>query len=215
MEGRLEDGVPVDCRSNLVHETLSRFMVSTGRLETGVADDAFRESVARSLRFGDVLIDFRRHVATKAGRPVDLSAREFFCHEEFRLNQMLSPDIYVAVLPIVEVRGRLGLGGRGRVIDYCLMMRELPQDCIMTEQLKKGHVTFEHIDQIARSIADFHYRGREDELARAQKLESLGLLAGGQSAKTRREVLAEIASGKSPQDVLAFVKGLADGAHRA
>jgi tetratricopeptide (TPR) repeat protein len=53
----LEDGVPVDCRSNLVHETLSRFMVSTGRLETGIADDAFRESVARSLRFGDVLIE--------------------------------------------------------------------------------------------------------------------------------------------------------------
>jgi aminoglycoside phosphotransferase family enzyme/predicted kinase len=93
-----------------------------------------------------------------------LSARRFFCAEEFRLNQILSPDIYIEVLPITETRGRLKLGGRGRVIDYCLAMKELPQEWIMTEQLRHDRVTFEHIDQIARSIADFHARaerGRE------------------------------------------------------
>jgi hypothetical protein len=110
-----------------------------------------------------------------------LSARRFFCAEEFRLNQILSPDIYVEVLPITEANGRLRLGGRpspksgvrssafgvrnsDRVVDYCLAMKELPQDRIMTEQLKRDGVTYEHIDQIARSIADFHARaerGRE------------------------------------------------------
>jgi len=85
-----------------------------------------------------------------------LSARKFFCNEEFRLNQLLSPDIYIKVLPITESKGRLKLGGRGREIDYCLQMKELPQGWIMTEQLKHGRVTFEHVDQIARSIADFH-----------------------------------------------------------
>ncbi len=53
----LEDGVPVDCRSNLVTETLSRFMVGGGYLSTAAADTVFRESVARSLRFGEVLIE--------------------------------------------------------------------------------------------------------------------------------------------------------------
>jgi uncharacterized protein len=93
-----------------------------------------------------------------------LSARRFFCSEEFRLNQLLSPDIYIKVLPITESEGRLHLGGRGRVIDYCLEMKELPQHWIMTEQIKNNRVTFEHVDQIARSIADFHARaerGRE------------------------------------------------------
>jgi hypothetical protein len=52
-----EDGVPVDCRSNLVHETLSRFIVSTGRLDEATANACFNESVARSLRFGDILIE--------------------------------------------------------------------------------------------------------------------------------------------------------------
>ncbi len=87
-----------------------------------------------------------------------LAARQFFCHEEFRLNQTLSPDIYLAVLPLVVRRGQVRLGGSGRVIDYCLAMKELPQEWIMTEQLARGRVRYEHIDQIARSIAEFHSR---------------------------------------------------------
>jgi aminoglycoside phosphotransferase family enzyme/predicted kinase len=85
-----------------------------------------------------------------------LSARKFFCAEEFRLNRILSPDIYIRVLPITMKGGRLALGGRGEVMDYCLEMKELPQEWIMTEQLRRGHVTYEHVDGIARSIADFH-----------------------------------------------------------
>lgn len=53
----LEDGVPVDCRSNLVHETLSRYMVSIGRLTDTAAEEAFTESMGRSARFGDILIE--------------------------------------------------------------------------------------------------------------------------------------------------------------
>ncbi len=93
-----------------------------------------------------------------------LSARRFFCNEEFRLNRILSPDIYIEVLPITDARGRLTFGGRGPAVDYCLAMKELPQKWIMTEQLKHDRVTLEHIDQIAQSIADFHERaerGRE------------------------------------------------------
>jgi aminoglycoside phosphotransferase family enzyme/predicted kinase len=93
-----------------------------------------------------------------------LGARRFFCGEEFRLNRSLSPDIYQAVLPVVERGGRLRIGGRGRVVDYCLAMRELPQEWIMTGQLERGRVRYAHIDEIARAIAAFHdraERGRE------------------------------------------------------
>jgi len=86
----------------------------------------------------------------------DLSARKFFCHEEFRLNQRLSPDIYLEVLPVTEHRGRLRLGGTDPVVDWCLKMLELPQDTIMTERLRRDEVTFDHVGEIARLIADFH-----------------------------------------------------------
>ena len=51
----IEHGVPVDCRSNLVHETLGRYMVSQGKLEQDVFTDAVNESLARGVRFGDIL----------------------------------------------------------------------------------------------------------------------------------------------------------------
>lgn len=52
-----EEGVPVDCRSNLVHETLSRFIVTIGRLDEATANACYSEAVARSVRLGDVLIE--------------------------------------------------------------------------------------------------------------------------------------------------------------
>jgi aminoglycoside phosphotransferase family enzyme/predicted kinase len=93
-----------------------------------------------------------------------LSSRKFFCQEELRLNRRLSPDIYLEVVPIAASGERLRLGGKGRVVDYAVKMRELAQDSIMTIQLQKGGVTFQHIDELARIIAGFHdhaERGRE------------------------------------------------------
>ncbi len=87
-----------------------------------------------------------------------ISARRFYCKEELRLNRLLSPDLYLGVLPIVERNGRLKIGGKGRVIDYCVKMRALPQSAIMTEKLKKGKVRLEDIDQLARIVAEFHQR---------------------------------------------------------
>ncbi len=87
-----------------------------------------------------------------------LSARRFFCAEELRLNRLLSPDMYLDVLPITEERGKLRIGGTGRVIDYCIKMRALPQSALMTERLRKHQVGFIHIDEIARRISDFHRR---------------------------------------------------------
>src|SRR5436190_2769356 len=52
----LEDGVPVDCRSNLVHETLGRFLVRAGAL----AEDAFNlhlsDSLSRGTPIGEILV---------------------------------------------------------------------------------------------------------------------------------------------------------------
>lgn len=50
-----EYGVPVDCRSNLVHETLARFMMSQGRLTQEEHDAYLRESITREVPMGEVL----------------------------------------------------------------------------------------------------------------------------------------------------------------
>lgn len=53
----IESGVPVECRSNLAHETLSRFMQSGGLLDESTANECFAESCSRGVLFGDVLIE--------------------------------------------------------------------------------------------------------------------------------------------------------------
>ncbi|MEO0025329.1 MAG: AAA family ATPase [candidate division WOR-3 bacterium] len=96
-----------------------------------------------------------------------LSARKFFCYEELRLNRQLAPELYLDVLPITEERGRLRLGGQGKVVDYCVKMRALPQSAIMTERLKNGQVTFEQIDEIAQLVVRFHQQAeRGEEISR-------------------------------------------------
>ena len=52
----IEDGTPVDCQSNLAHETLGRFMVSRGLLDDAVARQVLAKSVAQGTSFGDQLI---------------------------------------------------------------------------------------------------------------------------------------------------------------
>ena len=53
----IERGVPVECHSNLAHETLSRYMQSSGLIDEATATECFAESCARGVRFGDVLIE--------------------------------------------------------------------------------------------------------------------------------------------------------------
>jgi hypothetical protein len=52
----LEAGVPVDCRSNLAHETLGRFMVAAGRISEEEFHSALSQTVAQSVPLGEVLI---------------------------------------------------------------------------------------------------------------------------------------------------------------
>jgi len=50
-------GVPVDCRSNLVHETFGRFLVGTGKLSEEEFRVALGESLAREVPLGEVLLE--------------------------------------------------------------------------------------------------------------------------------------------------------------
>jgi hypothetical protein len=53
----IEHGVPVDCRSNLVHETFSRFLVAEGKLAPEDLHVYLGESASRGVPFGEVLLE--------------------------------------------------------------------------------------------------------------------------------------------------------------
>ncbi len=52
----LENGVPVDCESNLAHERLGRFLVSLGRLSEADFASSFSEALKEEVPLGQVLV---------------------------------------------------------------------------------------------------------------------------------------------------------------
>ncbi|HYL04991.1 MAG TPA: DUF4388 domain-containing protein, partial [Thermoanaerobaculia bacterium] len=52
-----EHGVPIDCRSNLVHETLGRYMVAQGKLAAEDLHGYLGQSASLGLPLGEVLLD--------------------------------------------------------------------------------------------------------------------------------------------------------------
>ena len=102
--------------------------------------------------------------AYKIKKPVDfgfldftsLQSRKHFCEEELRLNQRLTEDLYLEVLPISGSVEAPQLGGDGTVIEYALKMRQFPQEQLLAEVQARGELNETHIDALARQIADFH-----------------------------------------------------------
>lgn len=89
-----------------------------------------------------------------------LAKRKFFCQQELRLNRRLAPEIYLDVLPLVEKNGKIKFGGRGKIVEWILKMKEIPQKYLMYRQIKKGKIGPKVIDQIAKMIAQFHKKAK-------------------------------------------------------
>ena len=87
-----------------------------------------------------------------------LEKRHFFCKRELELNQRLCPDVYISVVPITREKGNIVLGGQGKVIEYAVKMRRLPQEAMMDVLLTNNQVSTEMVAKVAQKLADFHNR---------------------------------------------------------
>ena len=87
-----------------------------------------------------------------------LEKRKHYCEQELKLNKRLCKDIYLSVVPITRINNTIKLGGTGKIIDYALKMRQLPQSRIMSKLLGERKINKNHISRIAKIVADFHRR---------------------------------------------------------
>jgi aminoglycoside phosphotransferase family enzyme/predicted kinase len=85
-----------------------------------------------------------------------LEARKHFCGEELRLNQRLTDDLYLEVLPITGSAEAPQLGGDGPALEYVLKMRQFPQTGLLSTLQANGELTPAHVDELAVQIARFH-----------------------------------------------------------
>ena len=75
----LDHGVPVECRSNLAHETFSRFLAAAGRLTPEEANAVLARSVASGVLFGEALVAEGRMETVELHRLLQQSlARKLF-----------------------------------------------------------------------------------------------------------------------------------------
>jgi len=101
----------------------------------------------------------------KIKKPVDfgfldfstLEKRRKYCERELRLNARLSADVYVEVATIRERGdGSLCLGQDGRVVEYAVKMRQLPDSASLRELLKTGGIRKDHMVSLGRRLSDFY-----------------------------------------------------------
>ena len=109
----------------------------------------------------------------KIKKPVDfgflnfttIDRRRFYCDEEVRLNRRLCPDIYLGVVEVRESPLGIIIDGEGKIVDYAVKMKRLPEERMLHRLLAAEQVTEEDMRRIARTIAEFHCNaGRGEEI---------------------------------------------------
>lgn len=90
------------------------------------------------------------------------------------MNQRLSKDIYLNVMPVFRdgKRYRIG-GGSGSVVEYAVRMRRIPETLLMKSLFQKGDLTRDKLRDIALVLARFH-QGAEG----SPEIDSFGEAAG-------------------------------------
>lgn len=109
------------------------------------------------------------YFAYKIKKPVNLEfldfssleKRRYYCHQEVRANQSLSPQVYLAVLPITGSLEEPSFSGEGETIEYAILMREFSQENLLTALLERRELTPDLIDEIAILLARFHQKASQ------------------------------------------------------
>jgi hypothetical protein len=88
-----------------------------------------------------------------------LEKRKYYCQQEVDLNRRLAKEVYLGVVEVRLHQGRVSIGeGPGKVVEYAVKMKRLPQECMMDQWLVKRMITPMVVEKVAAKIAQFHAR---------------------------------------------------------
>lgn len=97
-----------------------------------------------------------------------LSAREFYCREELRLNARLAPGVYLGLMALQWCDGRFSLVpearlqvppfAAGETVDWLVCMRRLPSDRMLDQLVAHGRAAPADIDALVGVLGAFYLR---------------------------------------------------------
>lgn len=86
-----------------------------------------------------------------------LELRKHYCEEELRLNRRIAPDLYLDVVPIALVDGRLRIDAAGaQPIEYAVRMRQFDTRDVLANLLDQHDIRTQEMIELARLLAQFH-----------------------------------------------------------
>jgi aminoglycoside phosphotransferase family enzyme/predicted kinase len=110
----------------------------------------------------------------KVKKPVDFGfldygtpeKRRAMCEQEVRLNRRLTPEVYLDVVPLARVDGRLRVADTAPAVEWAVRMRQLPERDLLPERLRAETVKPRQIRELAVLLAGFHGRSPAHEADR-------------------------------------------------
>ena len=78
------------------------------------------------------------------------------CERELELNRRLSPELYLAVEPIIRKGAGFTIGGKGEAVDWVVVMRRFGQDDLFDQMARDGRLTPELIARLADRVVELH-----------------------------------------------------------
>ena len=99
-----------------------------------------------------------------------LEKRHHFCQEELRLNQRGAAELYLEVLSVGQGENGLAFSNAdssAEPIDYVVKMRQFPQETLLTELYDRGELTETLLQDLAKTIAQFHQASATNEYIRS------------------------------------------------
>jgi aminoglycoside phosphotransferase family enzyme len=98
-----------------------------------------------------------------------VEARKRDCELELELNRRLAPDVYLGIMPLVtDAEGKMQLGGEGRVVDWLVMMRRLPEHRMLDVAIADQTVTREEIRNVGVLLTRFYQQAKKMPLSAAE-----------------------------------------------
>jgi len=115
-----------------------------------------------------------------------LEKRKHYCEEELRLNRRLCPGVYLEVRAIRRTAAGKYSFTEGEAVDYCVMMKRLPGERLMSLCLERGDPGLEEATRaIAGIIARLHHQpGVSEAVKEAGSPEHLAAKITGNFAET-------------------------------
>ena len=100
----------------------------------------------------------------KLKKPIDfgfldytgVQTRRRMCELEVKLNQRLSRDVYLGVVPLSREGGGFRFGDDGEVVEYAVKMKQLPDDASLSSLIASGKATPGGMRRLGRLLAEFY-----------------------------------------------------------